>query len=84
MDRIKPRPSDMYWKMYSKMSSEVKLPGKVNVSINDDGTFKYENVITVMYVPHNQNYLISCSFMLLNLFGMLENVLFSRPIQTTI
>ena len=47
VDRVKPRLSDMYW----KMSFGVKEPGNITISVNEDGTFKYENVITKVYVP---------------------------------
>ena len=42
VDRVKPRLSDMYW----KMNFGFKEPGNITISVNDDGTFKYENVIT--------------------------------------
>ena len=46
VDRVKPPPSDMYW----KMSFGVKEPGNTTISENEDGTFKCENAITKVYV----------------------------------
>ena len=65
VDRVKPRPSELYW----KMSFGVKELGNTTISVNEDGTFKYENVITKVYVFVSilQN-LVSISNTILNLF----------------